>query len=413
VGGPTRADAERLDRDDPLAGFVDRFVIPDPDLCYLDGNSLGRLPKATAARLRWVVEDEWGGELVEAWDHWIELPTSVGDELGRVVLGAGPGQVVVCDSVTVNLYKLTAAVLDARPDRSVIVTAETEFPTDRYVLEGLAAHHRRELRLVPAGPSAVRDAVDERCALVCLSAVDFRTSACEDVAEVTEHVHRHGGMTLWDLSHAAGSVPLALDSDGVDLAVGCTYKYLNAGPGAPAFAYVRRELQPRLRQPIWGWFGQRGQFAMGPSYDPEPGIRQLLTGTPNVPGTVAVEEGVQLLAEAGMEAVWAKGRALTSMIVEFTDARLRPLGFDVVSPRAPFVRGAHVSVAHPDAGRISRALRERARVIPDFRPPDLLRLAPAPLSSRFVDVWDGLERLRRLVERGDHTTVDDRPFRVT
>jgi kynureninase len=295
----------------------------------------------------------------------------------------------------------------------VIVTTDTEFPTDRYVLEGLAAGRGRELRLVPADPASLRSVVDESGAVVCLSAVDFRTGALADVAGTTEHVHRVGALMLWDLSHAAGSVPLSLDADGVDLAVGCTYKYLNAGPGAPAFLYVRRELQSLLRQPIWGWFGQRDQFAMGPAYDPVPGIGQFLTGTPNVLGTVAVDEGVRLFAEAGMDAVWAKGRALTSMIVDIADAWLRPLGFELVSPRDPDDRGAHVSVAHPDAGRISLALREQARVIPDFRPPDLLRLGAAPLSSRFADVWDGLDRLRRLVERGDHRTVADVPIRVT
>jgi kynureninase len=419
MDAPTRADAAALDARDPLAHFVDRFVVPDPEACYLDGNSLGRLPRATAARLRSFVDGEWAGELVEGWDHWIDLPIAVGNEIARTVLGAGPAQVMVCDSVTVNLYKLAVAVLEARPDRTEIVTAESEFPTDRYVLEGVAARLGRRLRWLPVDPDwgvtadAVAATVDRDCALLCLSAVDFRSGARADVAEVTRLVHRADGLVLWDLSHAAGSVPLTLDADEVDLAVGCTYKYLNAGPGAPAYLYVRRDLQAELRQPIWGWFGQRDQFAMGPTYDPEDGIRHFLTGTPNVLGTVAVQEGVRLYAEAGIDAVRAKSRALTSLMVALTDAWLRPLGFELASPTDPERLGAHISVSHPEAGRISRALRERAKVIPDFRPPDQLRLGPAPLSTRFVEVWDGLDRLRRLVARGEHLEVADRPMRVT
>ena len=243
-------------------------------------------------------------------------------------------------------------------------------------------------------------AVDDRTALVCLSLVDYRTSALADLVEITRLIREAGALGIWDLSHAVGSVPVELDRAGVDLAVGCTYKYLNAGPGAPAFVYVRRDLQDRLRQPIWGWFGRRDQFAMAAGYEPVAGIGQFLTGTPNVAGTLAVEEGVRLYAEAGIAAVRAKGQQLTSMVIALADGWLRDLGFELTSPRAAGRRGAHVSLAHPDARVISRTLRRRCRVVPDFRPPDLLRLGPAPLSSRFVEVWDAVDRLRRLVAEG-------------
>jgi kynureninase len=394
-------------------------VVAEPELCYLDGNSLGRLPRATADRLARFVEREWAGDLVEGWDRWIDLPTAVGDEIGRVLLGAAPGQVVVCDSVTVNLFKLAGAALGAVPDRSVLVVPDGEFPTDRYVLEGLASGFGRELRMVRSDPvhgvglDEVAAVVDELVALVCLSLVDYRTSGLADLVEITRLVHDAGALVLWDLSHAVGSVPVQLDQAGVDLAVGCTYKYLNAGPGAPAFLYVRDDLQPRLRQPIWGWFGQRDQFAMTDGYEPHAGIGRFMTGTPNVAGTIAVEEGVRAFAAAGIGAVRDKGRRLTSMLIELADAWLGDVGFELASPRAADRRGAHVSLAHPDAGPISRALRRRARVVADFRPPDLLRLGPAPLSSRFVEVWDAVDRLRRLVERGNYLDDPGARSRVT
>jgi len=393
--------------------------VTDPDLCYLDGNSLGRVPRATAARLADFVEREWGGQLVEGWNRWIDMPTDVGNELGRVLLGASPGQVVVCDSVTVNLFKLAAAALADRPDGSVVVVADGEFPTDRYVVEGLAArlgHESRAVRSDPVDGISVDEldaVVDDRTALVCLSLVDYRSGALADLEEITGLCHDAGALVLWDLSHAVGSVPIALDQAGVDLAVGCTYKYLNAGPGAPAFLYVRRDLQGRLRQPIWGWFGQRDQFAMAPAYEPSEGIRQFLTGTPNVAGTIAVEEGVRLFAEVGIEAVRAKAERMTSMVIELADGWLTDLGFELASPRSASDRGAHVSLAHPDAGAISRSLRRGAGVVPDFRPPDRLRLGPAPLSTGFVEVWDALDRLRRLVERGEHLGAFGEPFRVS
>ena len=420
MGVTDRAAAERLDRDDPLADLRNQFVIDDPDLLYLDGNSLGRLPRRAIERLRTVVEHEWGSRLIRSWNEtWIDLPLRAGDLIGEHLIGAAPGQVAVSDSTSVNLYKLAAAALDARPDRQVIVSDRHNFPSDRYVLEGLAAARGLQLRLVEfdelEGPTAeaVARVIGERTALLSLSHVDYSSGALADMAAIDAVAHRAGALTLWDLCHSAGAVPVQLDAAGADLAVGCTYKYLNAGPDAPAFLYVRREHQARLRQPIWGWFGQRDQFAMAQGYDPVPDLSRFLVGTPFVPGVALVQEGAAVLAEAGIERLRAKGIALTELMIELHDAWLAPLGFVLASPRDAALRGSHVSLAHPDGYRICRALISKARVISDFRPPDRIRLGPAPLTTRFVDVWDAMDRLRHIVADGIHHTVDPARVRVT
>jgi kynureninase len=412
----SRERAVALDAADPLASLRDAFVVDDPELIYLDGNSLGRLPKATADRIAQVVRDEWGAGLIRSWQHWVDLPSRAGDLIGSTLLGAAGGQVVVSDSTTVNLYKLAAAALDARPDRTVIITDDDNFPTDRYVLQGLAAQRGVELRVVHTDiddgldPDVLRDAVDENTALVSLSHVAYRSGALLDMTAVNAVVHDAGALVLWDLCHSAGSVPVELDASGTDLAVGCTYKYLNGGPGSPAFLYVRDELQAALRQPIWGWFGQRDQFAMGPSYDPVPGIDRYLTGTPDVVGIAAVEEGVRVLAEAGIGRLQAKGVALTDYVIELAGAWLP--GFDLATPADPRRRGSHVSLRHPDAWRITQALIEE-KVIPDYRTPDRLRLGPAPVSTGFTDVWDGLSRLRQIMTDRCYERFSSEPSRVT
>ena len=397
-----RSHAEGLDAADPLAGFRDRLVRDDLGLIYLDGNSLGPLPRATQARIAEVVGQEWGAGLVRSWNRWIELPVEVGDLLGAHLIGAGPGQVAVCDSTTVNLYKLAWAALDARPGRGVIVTDDDNFPTDRYVLEGIAAQRGCELRMIHTDPDqgigadAVRAAVDERTALVSLSHVAYRSGALADMAAITAVVHEAGALALWDLCHSAGAVPVELDACAADLAVGCTYKYLNAGPGAPAFLYVRRDLQPGLQQPVWGWFGQQDQFDMGQGYHPVPGIGRYLTGTPQIIGTVAVQEGILLLADAGIDRLRAKAVALTRYLIGLADAWLAEYGVTVASPRQDERRGAHVTLAHPEAWRISQALIRRG-VIGDYRTPDRLRLGPVPAFTRFTDVWDALDIMRQVL----------------
>ena len=395
-----RTYATELDAADPLREFRDRFSWPGEPLIYLDGNSLGPLPLATQQRISEVVGQDWGAGLVRSWERWIDLPRRAGAAIGRLV-GAAGGQVIVCDSTTVNLYKLASAALDARPGRTVIVTDDDNFPTNRYVLEGIAAKRGCELRLIATNmdqgisEAAVRSAAAADTALVSLSHVAYRSGALADMAKITEIAHEAGALTLWDLCHSAGAVPVQLDESGADLAVGCSYKYLNAGPGSPAFLYVRDDLQQRLRQPIWGWFGQRNQFAMSPRYEPVPDIDAFMTGTPQIIGTVAVEEGARLLGEAGMGRLRAKGIALTGYLISLADQWLAPHGFAVATPRDGAHRGSHVCLRHPEAWRISQALI-RAGVIGDYRTPDRLRLGPAPIITRFTDVWDALDTVRRI-----------------
>jgi kynureninase len=413
-----RRRAEALDASDPLAPFVTESIVKEPGLLYLDGNSLGRLTHRTRGRLLQVVDDEWAGGLVRSWESWIDLPTQVGDALARHLLGARPGEVVVGDATTVDLYKAVSAAIAARPGARVVVTDDDNFPTDRYVLEGLAERHGLEYREVHSDPvegpdaAAIAPALDG-AAVLCLSHVAYVSGAVADMAGLTALAHEHGALALWDLSHSVGSVPIELAATGADLAVGCTYKYVNGGPGAPAFTYVRRELQDVLRQPIWGWFGRREQFAMGSGYMPVDGIRSWLTGSPAVLGLACLQAGVALLAEAGIERLRAKGMALTSLIVDLADAWLAPLGFRLASPRAADRRGSHVALAHPDAWRVSQALIALAGVVPDFRAPDRMRLGPAPIATRFVEVWDALDRLRGLVESGAHELHVPAQRRVT
>jgi kynureninase len=415
-GGPlTRAHAVELDRADPLAGYRERFELGDGDRLYVDGNSLGRLSHDARAALTGIV-DEWGTRLVTGWHDWVDLAGRTGDALGAAALGAAPGQTLACDSTTVNLYKLAGAVLAAR-DGAVVVPAD-DFPTDRYVLEGLAAAHGRQLRLLegdPAAPPGV-DAVAaaaEGAALVVLSHVNYRSGARADMAGITAAVHAAGAPVLWDLCHSAGAVDVPLDAAGADLAVGCSYKYLNAGPGSPAFLYVAARHQELLRSPIQGWFSQADQFAMGPRYAPVAGIGRFLAGTPPVVGLAAVMAGAEMLAEAGIEAIGRKAAALTTLAVDLHDERLAGLGFSLGTPRDAADRGAHVSLRHPDAWRVCRALIEHANVIPDFRHPDSIRFGLPPLYTRFADVWDAVDRLAGLVEGGVHERMSAEAARVT
>jgi kynureninase len=400
----SREHALAVDAADPLRGFRARFVDEQPERIYLDGNSLGRLPRATRDRLGELV-GEWGDRLVSGWPDWIDVPARVGDLLAEHVLGARPGEVIVADSTTVNLFKLCSAVLHTR--EGAIVTDRGNFPTDRYVLEGLAARHGRELRLVETPEDAV---AEPGAALVVLSHVDYRTAAVADIAALTAATEAD---VVWDLSHSAGALPVGLREAGAELAVGCTYKYLNGGPGAPAFLYVAEERQAGLRSPIWGWFGQRDQFAMERDYDPADGVARFQAGTPPILALAAVDEGVRLTAEAGITALRAKSVSLTESIVALHDAWLAPLGFSLGSPRDPAARGSHVSLRHPEAWPINVTLIERARVIPDFRGPDSIRLGVAPLYTSHADVWDALDRLRTLVEREEYRHVDAAPGRVT
>jgi kynureninase len=418
----TRAGAEALDDADPLAGFRSRVTGTEDDgpdrLIYLDGNSLGRLPRDTPAALARVIEQQWGAGLVGSWTDWIGEATRIGDLLAEGVLGAEPGEVLVSDSTSVNLYKLLVAGAQARPGRDVLVCTADDFPTDRYVVAGVAEARGMTVREIAADvdqgldPATLAAALDERVAVVVLSHVAYRSGGLADLAAVTRLVQDAGALVLWDLSHAVGAVPIGLAAAGADLAVGCTYKYLNGGPGAPAFLYVRRDLQEHLRSPIQGWFGQRDQFAMGPVYEPAPGIERFGVGTPPVLAMAAVEVGARLVAEAGVDRLDTKGRAMTELTVALGDAWLAPHGVSLASPRDPAHRGSHVTFAHAQAWQLTQALVDRG-VVPDFRTPDRVRLGPAPLYTRFVDVWDAMARFRDVLADGAHESYPAERARVT
>ena len=389
----TRDDAAALDRADELAAFHDRFVLPH-GVIYLDGNSLGALPKGTAARVAQVVEQEWGQSLIRSWtDHgWIDLQFRVGEKIGQLI-GAASGTTLVADSTSVNLFKLLAAALDRRPGRKVILTEEGNFPTDLYVAQGLAALLQRghELRPVPA--AQLHEALDQDVAVLMLTHVNYRSGAMHDMATLTRAAHDAGALVLWDLSHSAGAVPLRIDEDDVDLAVGCGYKYLNGGPGAPAFLYVAKRLQDDLRMPLTGWLGHADPFAFESLYRPADGIARGVVGTPPILSLAALEVGVEMLLQASMSAIREKSLRLAELFISLTE---RESGFTLLTPREPEHRGSQVSFAHLHGYAIMQALIERG-VIGDFRAPDVLRFGLAPLYVRFVDVWDAVTALREVM----------------
>jgi kynureninase len=403
---PGLAFARRLDAEDALASFREAFVIADPDLIYVDGNSLGRLPRRTVERMRTAVEVEWGHDLIRGWNAgWYQAPAWVGEKIAQLV-GAGPGQVVVSDSTSVNLFKLTMTALAKRPGRGRIVSDVLNFPSDLYILQGCTRllGDRHHLHLVPSADGitvdqqALFDAMDERTALVTLSHVTFKSGFLYDAAAVTERAHQVGALVLWDLSHSVGAVPVELDRWGVDLAVGCTYKYLNGGPGAPAFLYVRRGLQEEALSPIWGWFGQRSPFDFDLEYERAEGVGRFLVGTPPILSLLAMESALDLLLEAGLKGIRRKSVRLTSYLVYLVDTVLAPLGFALGSPRDPARRGSHISIQHPEGYRINRALIEEMGVLPDFREPDNIRLGLVPLYTSFAEVWEAVDRIRQVVE---------------
>lgn len=392
------SNAAALDVADPLAAFRDRFVGADSDLVYFDGNSLGRPVAAAADRLTDFVHQQWGERLIRGWDErWMDLPTHLGDGLARICLGAAAGQTAIGDSTTVWLYKLMRAAVDhavrTDPGRTEIVIDTDNFPTDRYVAEGIAAERGLTLRWIEVDTSAgvsadqLREAVSEQTALVVLNHVAYRSAWLADAAELTRIAHEAGALVLWDLCHSAGSVPIALDEWDVDLAVGCSYKYLNGGPGSPAFGYVAERLQGELTQPIQGWMGHADPFLMGPGYTPAPGMRRFISGTPPILGMVAMESMLGLLEEAGIEAVRAKSVALTSYAVELADATLPQV--TLASPRDPEQRGGHVTLHHDRMREVTARLWERD-VIPDYRDPGGLRIGLSPLSTSFGEVERGM-----------------------
>ncbi|MGA8415628.1 MAG: kynureninase [Candidatus Dormiibacterota bacterium] len=386
-----------LDAQDPLAPFRDRFL-DDGVTIYLDGNSMGRLPKATIPRLREMAEREWGRILVRGWTEsgWMDSPVRVGDAIGRLV-GASPGEVLVADTTSVGLFRLMTSVLQARPKRRVIVTERSNFPTDLYIAQGVAELLRCEVRAVER--AGLVDALDGDTALLLLTEVDFRTGERHDMGALTEAAHAAGALVLWDLSHSAGAVEIQLNRHNVDLAVGCGYKYLNGGPGSPAYLYVATALQDELRNPIQGWLGHDNPFLFDSEYRRAPGIRGWMSGSPPVLAIGALGVGVDIQLEAGAHAVGEKAAALTEVFIRRAHARLDALGFEVATPTSPDRRGAQVSLRHGDGLAVVRAVADRG-VIGDFRPPDMCRFGLAPLYTRYVDVWDAVERIAGVVESG-------------
>ncbi|MFC7848625.1 kynureninase [Arthrobacter sp. NPDC057388] len=397
--------AARLDATDPLASYRDLFVGADTELSYLDGNSLGRPLKRTAGDIATFIEEGWGGRLIRGWDEeWLDLPQTIGDQLGRAVLGAAAGQTIIADSTTVVLYKLIRAALAAveDPSRREIVVDTDNFPTDRYLVEGIAKEEGLTLRWIEADPASgvhleqVREAVGPATAVVLLSHVAYRSGYLADLPAITAAVHGAGALVVWDLCHSAGSVELQLDAWDVDFAAGCTYKYLNGGPGSPAFAYVNDRHLPGLAQPIWGWMGRKDAFEMGPGYEPAAGIRGFLSGTPAIFGMIAMRGTLDLIEEAGMAAIREKSRQLTAYALELHDAWLAPAGVRLATPRDPERRGGHITVDHPAFREVTAALWERD-VIPDFRAPQGIRIGLSPLSTGFSELHRGMAAIRDLL----------------
>jgi kynureninase len=399
-------DAASLDVADALSAYRARFVgAEDPGILYLDGNSLGRPVRDLPARLTDFVERAWGDRLIRSWDEgWFEQPQTLGDRLGRVVLGAAAGQTIVGESTTVSLYKLIRAALAAQPGRRTIVVDRANFPTDRYVVQGIAAECGASVAWLDPSPESgvtvddVRAVLTDDTAVVVLSHVAYRSGYVADVPAITAAAHEGGALVVWDLCHSAGSIPIELDAWGVDLATGCTYKYLNGGPGSPAFLYVRSELIERASQPIQGWMGARDPFVMGPDYAPADGIRRFVSGTPPVFAMLPMEAMLDLVEEAGIDAIRAKSLALTSLAIELFDELLAPLGATLATPRDPDRRGGHITVDHPAFPELIAVLW-RDGVIPDFRRPDGIRLGLSPLSTSFAEVDAGVRRIAAELER--------------
>jgi kynureninase len=426
-----RSYAEALDAADPLAHYKSQFQISDPELCYLDGNSLGRLPLAAVAGVNDFLTNEWGRELVDGWAHWIDESQAAGNLLGRSVLGAAEGQTLVQDTTSVNFYQMCLAAIKARPGRKTIIIDASNFPTDRYILAGIAKDFGLNLVTLNndgtggpgsveiesdcelISPEALAPHLNDDVALVTLQAIHYRSGSRPDIKGITDLVRSHGGLVVWDASHAAGAIDLQFDEWGVDLAVGCTYKYGNSGPGAPAWLYVAKRIQAEVAPTIQGWFANDKQFEMGPFFEVAEGIRRFQIASPSIIGIRVMQASYRMIEEAGMTAISAKAAAGSQLILDLFDAWLAPLGFTLLTPRDAHRRGGHITVGHPDAKKIAAGMRKFANVVPDYRTPDSIRLAMAPLPTSYVEIWDGLARMRDLVASKKYLEVEDNGSRVT
>ena len=392
----TRDAMQALDRADPLGAFRDRFVIPE-GLVYLDGNSLGMMPRVAAARARSVVEVEWAQGLISSWnDHgWIDLPLRAGARLAPLV-GAAPDEVVVCDSTSINLFKALASALALRPGRRTIVTNSANFPTDVYIAEGLCRLLGEGATLRRAEPRDLGAALDDDVAAVAYSHVDYRSARIEDMAALTATIQRAGALAVWDLSHSAGALPVDLDGANADFAVGCGYKYLNGGPGAPAFLFAARRHHATLQQPLSGWLGHAAPFAFEDSYRPAPGMARMVCGTPPVLSMAVLEEAIGIVAEAGVGRLREKSMRMTALLAGLVARECAGSGLALVSPAAAAERGSHLVFAHDEGYAIVQALKARG-VVGDFRAPNLVRLGIAPLYLSYVELWDAVQRLKTVM----------------
>lgn len=401
----TRQYAIDLDHSDPLKSFKTRFSATDPDLIYVDGNSLGRLPLESIARAEKIVKEQWGTNLIRSWgDDWYDAPIRIGDKIAQLI-GASKGEVAVSDSTTINLYKLTMAALMMNAPRRKIITDDLNFPSDLYMLQGCNYFlgNRQNIQIVHSKDGIsiptekIIEQIDEDTSLITLSQVVFKSGYKYDVELITKAAHEKGAFVLWDLSHSVGSTEIKLNEWNVDFAVGCTYKYLNGGPGSPAFLYVRDDLQESALPPIWGWWGDTNPFGFELRFRPAENIRRFLTGTPPVLSLVTMEVGIDLTLEAGMPALVEKSKKLSEYMLYLVGHRLRNHGFTVGSPSDPNIRGSHISLKHPEGYRINRSLIEDFNVIPDFREPDNLRMGLTPLYTSFTDVWECVDRIERVM----------------
>ena len=437
--------AQQLDSQDPLTSYRDQFIITDPDLIYLDGNSLGRMPKVAQERAKQVIEEEWGQDLIRGWNKgWWDAPKRVGDKIGQLI-GAAEGQTLVSDTVSLNLFKLATSALTLQPNRKRIITDTFNFPSDLYILQGIKQLLSSGGRVDGGGfryaanatqpPPLYRDheiirigaiddditpnidqlesSIDENTALVTLSHIVFKSGYLYDMQRITELAHAKGALVLWDLSHSVGSVPVHLDNCNADLAIGCTYKYLNGGPGAPGFLYVNKKLQDKLTSPIWGWWGQKKPFDFDLDYTPAPGAQRFLVGTQPMISLLTMEAALEPTLNAGMDAIRAKSILMTDYASYLADTWLAPLGFSLGSPIDSAKRGSHISIRHADSYRINRALIEEMNVIPDFRAPDNIRLGFSSLYTSFTDAWEGFDRIKRVMEEKRYENYPEQKLTVT
>jgi len=413
-----------LDSKDPLAHFRSQFVNTDPDICYLDGNSLGRLPHATVKAVNDFMTKEWGQQVVAGWTHWVDEAQSTGDLIGAAALGVATGQMLACDTTSVNFYQLCLAAIAARPERKTIITDAANFPTDRYILEGIAKAFKLKLIIIDNETSGkaeneqitakiLQPYLSNDVALVALEVIQYRSGARNDIKSITDLVRKYGGLVVWDASHAVGAIELNLDASGADLAVGCTYKYGNSGPGSPAWLYVSKRIQRELQVPIQGWFAQGDQFAMGAKFERADGIRGFQIATPPIIGLRCVQTSFSMIKEAGIDAIALKAATGTQMMIDLFDAWLADFGMRLLTTRSAKERGAHISIGHPEAARICLALRQFANVIPDFRTPNTIRVAISPLINSYVEVWDGFQRIRNIMAAKEYEKVQANGSRVT